>query len=155
MGFLIFLGIKINHFSTLDLLGAEGFRVTSLEKNLQPQVHHQAPTQTNVWELSAPSLALKITSLHRHISLTAKTEKPKKSLFRVSKGPDKKEVGKGRDSLCMPACHESTWMGLHCCRWKEMSREGKENRQRTQWPGITLLQIIYSTTVIPVSDSKD
>lgn len=126
MRFLILLGIKVNFF-LLPLICSEqeGLRVASLGTNLQTQVHYQAPSQANVWELTAPSLGLQITPSQRHISLTARREKPSNSPFSLSNGPDKKEAGKRRDMLRMPTCHESTWIGLHCTRQETRSDVGR------------------------------
>ena len=148
MRFLIPLGIKVNFF-LLPLICSEqeGLRVASLGTHLQTQVHYQAPSQANVWELTAPSLALQITPPQRHISLTARREKPSKSPFSLSNGPEKREAGERRDMLRMPKCHESTWIGLHCTRQETRSDEGRVERPRTQRPEIIPLQIIYSTNV--------
>lgn len=58
MRFLIPFGLS---FLPLICSEPEGAGVIGLGKNLQTQVDYQAPSQANVWELTDPSLALRIT----------------------------------------------------------------------------------------------
>lgn len=144
MGFLIPLRIKINFlFYPWSAQSRRGLELPAWEKfcRLMYTTKHQAkPTYGNWLLFHLPSRS------HPH-SFVFDWQQGGRSQRKVSSGCQRVLIRRRHGGMLrMPTCHESPWMRLRGSGWEGRSKEGKGEKEGTQWPEIITLQIMYCTT---------